>query len=270
LSRGEPFETAGPVGAITGLDTAADAGERGDPVLLIHGINMSRDVWTDVIEILAPRRRVVSFDLRGHGRSAKTGPFTAVGYAADALAVLDALHISRAHIVGTSFGGSVACAMAANVPDRVATVASFGGALKIEGPAIDDAIAQLRSVGLREFFAAFLPQASFASGTSQTLIDRALDAATIGRDVETVIAVTLAAMSSDTTAMATAVAVPALVVTGELDMTCPVTSGQAVAKALGTELVVLPGRGHVLPMEAPAEVAALIERNAAAQEIAAR
>ena len=50
---------------------------------------------------------------------------------------------------------------------------------------------------------------------------------------------TTAALSADTTATAEAVDVPALVVTGELDKTCPVVAGEAVAKALGTELVVL-------------------------------
>ncbi len=267
MTMGKSFEIEGAVGAIAGLDTTPTGGGIGEPVLLVHGINMSRDVWTDVIEILGHSRRVISFDLRGHGQSGKTGPFTVDAYTDDALAVLDALGIARAHVVGTSFGGSVASALAVRTPDRVATVASFGGALTVEGLDLDGAIALMRSVGVQEFFASFLPQGSFAPGTDQALIDRALDAASVGREVETVIAVTVAALSSDTTAVAKAVTVPALVVTGELDMTCPVPTGQAVAAALRTQLVVLPDRGHVVSMEAPDEVAALIEQHAAAHDV---
>mgnify|MGYP003632016292 CR=1 FL=1 len=256
---GEAFEIKGPVGAIAVLDTTPSGGGNGEPILLVHGINMSRDVWTDVIEIIGRRRRVISFDLRGHGQSGKTGPFTADGYAADALAVLNALDIPRAHVAGISFGGSAANTLAVKSPDRVATVASFGGALTVEILDIDDMITLIRSLGVRDFFTSFLPRSSFSPSTSQALIDRAINAASIGRDLETVIAIITSAVSSDTTAVAKAVTAPALVATGELDMTCPVKSGQAVAAALRTELVVLPGRGHVLSMEAPDEVAALIE-----------
>jgi 3-oxoadipate enol-lactonase len=266
MSTAETFEISGPSGSISGADAAPTTGGAGLPILLVHGINMSRDVWTEVADILSGTRRVISFDLRGHGKSAKQGPFTANDYADDALAVLDARGVERAHIVGTSFGGSTAACLAVKAPERVATVASFGGALAVEGLDLDGAIAFMRQVGVRDFFAGFLPEASFAPGTDQALIDRALESASAGREVQTVIDVTTAALNADTTATAKAVTAPALVVTGEHDMTCPVSAGQAVAAALRTELVVLEGRGHVVSMEVPEAVAELIERHAAAHD----
>ncbi len=266
MSTAQTFEVDGPAGSIAGIDLTPDGDALGLPVLLVHGINMSRDVWTEVAALLADNRRVVAFDLRGHGQSDKAGPFTPEGYADDALAVLDDRGIDRSHVVGTSFGGSTAAAMAVKAPDRVASVASFGGALTVDGLDLDGAIAVLRQIGVRDFFGALLPQASFAPGTDPALIKRALDAASTDRDVDTVIAVTTAALSADTTTTAKAVKVPALVVTGEHDMTCPVPAGQAVADALGTELVVLEGRGHVVSMECPDDVARLIERHAAAHD----
>lgn len=257
---GEAFEIAGLAGPICVMDTNPAGGDD-EPILLIHGINMAQDVWADVIAILGRSRRVVSFDLRGHGRSGKTGPFTADDYADDALSVLDKLGIARAHIVGVSFGGSAAFALAVKSPTRVATVASFGGALTIKGFDIDGMTALISSVGVRAFFSSFLPGGSFPPDTCQTLIDRAVDAACIGRSLETVIAIITAAVSEDTTAVASAVTAPALVATGELDMTCPVESGRAVAAALRAELVVLAGQGHLLPMEVPEQVAALIEQH---------
>jgi 3-oxoadipate enol-lactonase len=263
VSSPTSFEITGPVGPLSGAEWSPEGAEAGLPILLVHGINMSRDVWTEVAEILSSTRRVISFDLRGHGRSGKDGPFTAEAYADDALAVLDALAVPRAHIVGTSFGGSTAVALAIKAPARVATVASFGGALVVEGLDLDGAIAFIRSVGVRDFFAAFMPESSFLPGTDQALLDRALDAASAGRDVETVIDVTTTALNADSTAAAQAVTVPALVVTGEHDLTCPVPLGQAVAAALRTDHVVMAGRGHVVSMEDPAGVATLVEQHAA-------
>src|SRR5439155_19748235 len=130
------------------------------PVVLVHGINMSRDVWADVLDPLARSRRVAAFDLRGHGASHRSGPFTAEDYAADTLAVMDHLAIERAHVVGTSFGGSVACVLAVAAPARVASVAAIGSALCVEGIDLDGAAAAIRGAGVRTFFAACIPQAS--------------------------------------------------------------------------------------------------------------
>jgi len=252
------FEAAGPAGTLAGI-AAGPTGGTALPAVLVHGINMSRDVWADVVEPLARSRRVVAFDLRGHGVSDHTGPFTAEDYAADTLAVMDRLGIERAHLVGTSFGGSVACALAVRAPARVASITAIGSALSVEGIDVDGAVAALRAAGVRSFFAAFMPQASFAPGTDAKTIERALDAAANGRDVETVVAVSKTALGSDLRHVGAAVRVPALVITGELDATCPVAAGEEMARALGTELVVVPGRGHILTMEDPATVVRLVE-----------
>ena len=161
----ETFEAAGPAGKLAGI-AAGPTGGVALPVVLVHGINMSRDVWADVLEPLARSRRVVAFALRGHGASHRSGPFTAEDYAADTLAVIDRLGIERAHVVGTSFGGSVACALAVRAPARVASIAAIGSALSVEGIDLDGAVAAIRAAGVRTIFAGFMPQASLSSGPS--------------------------------------------------------------------------------------------------------
>src|SRR2546428_8145234 len=102
----ETFEAAGPAGKLAGI-AAGPTGGAALPVVLVHGINMSRDVWADVLEPLARSRRVVAFDLRGHGASDRSGPFTAGDYAADTLALMDRPRIERGALVGPSFGRPV-------------------------------------------------------------------------------------------------------------------------------------------------------------------
>jgi pimeloyl-ACP methyl ester carboxylesterase len=260
----ESFELQGPVGRLVGTTTPTKEGTV--PVVLVHGINMSSDVWADVVPLLADGRQVITLDLRGHGESDHVGPYDAGSYADDVLAVLDHLGIDGAHVVGTSFGGTVACAIANGAPARATTIAAVGSALVVEGLDIDAAVEAIRAVGVRDFFAGFMPQASFAPGVDQALLDRALDSASNGRSVDTVIDVATAALTADNRALATGVKAPALVVTGEVDMTCPVPFGQAMAEALGVEHVVVPGRGHVLSMEDPDGLATLLTEHFARHE----
>jgi esterase len=90
------------------------------PTLLLHGIGNYARYWDFFADDVAGRLRLVATDARGHGESGKP----AVGYApqefvADALAVLDALAIERALIVGHSMGGTHAIRLAATHPERV-------------------------------------------------------------------------------------------------------------------------------------------------------
>ncbi len=259
-------EVPGPVGTIVAHDTGAPAAEGALPVVVVHGINMSAAVWDDLVTRLAPERRVVSMDLRGHGESVMSGPFDADGYAGDVLAVMDALGIERAHLVGTSFGGPVVATIAADRPDRVASVTAIGSAISAEGAVdVDAGLAMIREVGPLDFFRGFMGQASFAPGTEPELIERAATAAA-GRDVDVIAEVVTVAFSADATDAVTRVRAPALVMTGEHDLTCPVPAGQQLAAALDTELVVLPGRGHMAMVEDADAVAAPLREHLAAAD----
>ena len=101
---------------------AEDGGQGGLPVIFVHGLAGDRHVWTNQLEHVRLTHRAVALDLRGHGESepAKNGDYSIQGYAADVLAVADALGIQRFVLVGHSMGGAVAGAVAGGEPDRVA------------------------------------------------------------------------------------------------------------------------------------------------------
>jgi pimeloyl-ACP methyl ester carboxylesterase len=100
----------------------ADEGA-GPAVLLLHGFPDSSYVWRhQVAPLVAAGMRVVAPDLRGFGAS--DAPEAVEEYAltrsvADMLAVLDALDVERAHVVGHDFGAALAWLLAAMAPDRV-------------------------------------------------------------------------------------------------------------------------------------------------------
>lgn len=103
-----------------GVRIAYEVRGAGDPVLLVHGLGYGRWGWEPVADPLAEELRVLLLDNRGIGASdVPPGPYTAAELAADALAVLEAAGIGRAHVVGTSLGGMVAQELALTFPERV-------------------------------------------------------------------------------------------------------------------------------------------------------
>lgn len=90
-------------------------------LLLMHGIATTGPLtWVSVLEDLRQRYRVVTFDQRWHGRGIRSENFTLDDCADDAVAVLDALGIRRAVVVGYSMGGAGAQVVWRRHPDRVA------------------------------------------------------------------------------------------------------------------------------------------------------
>src|SRR5215207_5606229 len=92
----------------------------GDPVLLIMGLGMNATGWWRTIPVLAADFRVLAFDNRGVGRSDRPpGPYTVPDLADDAVAVLDAADVERAHVYGISLGGMIAQEVVLRHTDRV-------------------------------------------------------------------------------------------------------------------------------------------------------
>jgi 3-oxoadipate enol-lactonase len=106
--------------APSGVRIAWERRGAGEPLLLIHGLGYARWGWEPVADGLAETHEVVLFDNRGIGESdAPTGPYAVQDLALDAVAVLDAAGLERAHILGTSLGGMIALQLVLDHPARV-------------------------------------------------------------------------------------------------------------------------------------------------------
>ncbi|MEQ1596099.1 MAG: alpha/beta fold hydrolase [Casimicrobium sp.] len=104
------------------------SGGRGAPVLLLHGIFAEKDHWVDFVRALDGPYAVYAPDLPGFGES---GRFDDQRYNYDAQiervkSFLDALGIERAHLAGSSMGGTLAALFAVRYPERVLSVAFIG------------------------------------------------------------------------------------------------------------------------------------------------
>jgi len=99
-----------------------DVGD-GEPLLLIMGFGGDITAWAFQIPDFAARYRVIAFDNRGVGQSdAPDHPYTTRMMAGDALGLMDALGVDRAHVLGVSMGGMIAQELALARPDRVSSL----------------------------------------------------------------------------------------------------------------------------------------------------
>jgi 3-oxoadipate enol-lactonase len=92
---------------------------QGTPVLLVMGHRYSSAMWYPILADLAAEHRVIWFDNRGTGESDTTRRVTVQELADDAVAVMNAAGVQRAHIFGVSMGGGVILELALQHPERV-------------------------------------------------------------------------------------------------------------------------------------------------------
>ena len=105
-----------------------EAGQ-GDPVVILHGYTQRIEGVQDLADSLAATHRVIVMDERGSGESTKFSDPTRYGraFGDDVIALLDTLHIQKAHLIGHSMGALIAADVALRYPNRTATIALLAG-----------------------------------------------------------------------------------------------------------------------------------------------
>ncbi len=239
------------------------AGPPGAPVVLLaNSIGTSLHIWDRPAAALAERFRVLRYDMRGHGLTDATpAPYSIDRLAGDALALLDALEIGRAHVCGLSIGGMVAQRLAAGAPGRVASLVLCGTASRIGPPALwDERIAAIRAGGLAAIADGVLARwftPAFRAGQPVRLSGYAN--MLVRTPAEGYIGCAMAIRDADLGADAGRIACPTLVLAGDQDQATPPEWGRALADAIpGARFALLPGAAHIPPVEQPDALAALL------------
>jgi pimeloyl-ACP methyl ester carboxylesterase len=212
----------------------------GRPLVLVHPSGTDHTLWDPLLPALPPGRRLIRYDLRGHGGS----PLGSGSYrhADDLLVLLDALGLDRVDLVGASYGGQVAAEAAAAAPARI-------GALALLDPSLPDHDWSAEVVAAAE-----AQQAALAAGDTDEAVRLWMDTWVRGpdrdwADVDPALADKLAAARR-----------PALVAVGEYDLADCGRIARRLAGLLDAELAVLPGAGHLPGLERPAATGELLTR----------
>jgi pimeloyl-ACP methyl ester carboxylesterase len=249
-----------------GVRLAYDVEGSGQPLLLIQGLGYGRRGWGPAPSMLARRFQVVTFDNRGFGESdVPPGPYTTGQLADDALAVLDAAEIGRAHVIGISLGGMAAQELVLAQPERVLKLVlcstTPGGPNSVPMPQ--------QTVALMGRQADLDPQEAL-----RLFVVNALSPDPPDELVEEIVAYRVAnppdgagwwalagaGATHDAMARLGTIRVPTLVVHGTADNVVDVRNAPLLADAIpGARLELFDGGGHLLPWERPEEFTTLVE-----------
>jgi pimeloyl-ACP methyl ester carboxylesterase len=135
------------------IDRVAPWEQARAPILFHHGIGASTGIWTEWIAALADRHRIVTFDMRGYGRSMISPAdfhWSLELFVADVFAVADAAGLQRFHLVGESIGGTIGLAATLARPERIATLTvSNGGHLGASIQRVNEWQRQLDEIGVK-------------------------------------------------------------------------------------------------------------------------
>lgn len=229
-------------------------GEGDDVLVLNNGIIASTATWAAFqVPALAPRYRVLLYDMRGQGRSQKWRPgdpeYTWEAHADDLAALLDALGIERAHIGGISYGGELTLVFALRHPQRCRKLI-VADAVSTVGPqlrAIADSWARVAALGDHDLFYRVTWYWNFSETFFADHYDFLLSRLDAARalDLPSVEQLCRCFLTLDITDQLSAIPHPTCVIVGEKDILKPPHYSETIAARIpGAELHVLPGAGH--------------------------
>jgi 3-oxoadipate enol-lactonase len=237
----------------------------GEPVLMIMGLSGSARAWWRLLPHVSGEYRAIVFDNRGTGDSdGVSGPMTMADLVADAVAILDAAQVERAHVVGVSMGGMIAQHLALDHRERVASLllgcTTSGGRRGAPPWRLMAATAARPAIGPLRAFELIAPLL-YAPATRRDDPERVTaDLRNRARDptpVRTTLAQMAAIMGHDTRARLPELrGLPVTVLHGDEDVLVPVDRGRELAERIpGAQLAVVPGAGHVLTTDREHETA---------------
>ena len=257
---------------------------KAEPMLLIMGLGAQMVLWDDPFcEKLAERGfRVIRFDNRDIGQSSKmsggkrltpfellklrlfkipvAAPYKLHDMAVDTIALMDALSIKRAHLVGASMGGMIAQEIAITFPERVLSLTSImstTGNPKVPPPSREaaamlmapppktreDYIARFQQTWKMLRVGSFPEDEALDVSRAERCFARGLNPAGVGRQLRAILA------SGSRKARLAQVKAPALVIHGTVDPLVRPEGGKDTAASIpGAKLLMIEGMGHALPI----------------------
>ncbi len=237
-------------------------GDAARAIILIHGFGGDADRWLFTQEPLAANASVYALDLPGHGQSGKVlSDATVGGLAAVVIAFMDALDLAQAELIGHSLGGAIALKAAIDNPTRIsalALIAPVGLGAEINARYINGFIAAETRKDMKPLLEQLVADPALINrGLVNDMLQfkridgvpQALAAIAAGFQNGTSQTVDLRAALGD-------LRVPIKVIWGSEDRIIPVS--HALGLPGTTQVHVLPGYGHLVQLEAAAEVNRLL------------
>jgi 3-oxoadipate enol-lactonase len=264
-----------PTAEVPGTQLNYERAGAGEPLLLIQGMSANHLAWgRPFSSLLEQSFEVISFDNRGIGLSSPiTEQFTIAEMAADTVALLDALELESAHVLGISMGGMIAQELALAHPGRLRSLslgctycggegsqlmdpADFQGLVEAMASGSQDRV--FRAMYELNLSPGFRAEESRYAGFVEMAAALPAPRQVIGMQVQAIAA-------HDTSARLPGLSIPTLVVHGTVDRVLGVANGRQIASLLpAASLELLDEVGHMFWWEQPQRAAELVREHALA------
>lgn len=222
----------------------------GPPLLLVHGLMVTGEMFEPVIESLATRHRLIIPDLRGHGRSqGLPPPYTAAQLASDLSRLLDHLSIDSTAVLGYSQGGAIAQQLVLDHPqrcDRLVLACTYAFNMATFRERVEGHLTPflLHTLGSRRFAKFVISQ-----GMKQLDKERAdwLVELLANQDTKLMVSAWKETMAFDSRSRLTEIRCPTLIVAGSNDTAVPIHHAKMLHEGIpGSQLVIIDGADHTL------------------------
>jgi pimeloyl-ACP methyl ester carboxylesterase len=240
------------------LNFTEQGNDQAIPLVLLHGYPLSSTIWAEQQQRLSDYYRVITPDLRGHGKSdAPLGVYEMELMARDVLNLLDSLNIQKAAIMGHSMGGYVTLAAWKIASDRFAAFGMIGSQAgadseearqnryKMADRVANEGSRPVAEAVIPKLFAPDLPQDEPIIEQTRAII--------IGTKPDGIIG-TLKGMAArpDSTEILSRINVPSLILTGDSDQLIPKERSLTMAEAIpNSTLATVENAGHMPMLEQP-------------------
>lgn len=246
---------------------------RGEPLIFVHGHSLDHRMWDGQFSVFAKNYRVIRYDLRGYGVSSPQTEDYQFTHAEDLVALMDSLHIRKAHIVGLSLGGFVTADMLAYFPERMLSAfLASGNIRKSKGPSRpmtkeeavkrDEEIAALKKKGVdvmkREWFEGLMKSGGSRRERMRAPLWRMIDEWDAWQPLHKEVRV-VAGLDAIERLKRSHPDVPALIVEGHSPDNRFSKKPQILDYLPNGKLKVIEDCGHMMNMERPEEFNAVLE-----------
>jgi len=233
----------------------------GPPLFLTHGIGASEDAWRFMLPKLSEHFTVVTYDLRGHGRSPVSHKnFTLDELVLDLERIREKTNFKKAHFAGHSLGGMIAPAYALKFPEHtisVSLLSTVAGRSEEDSKKVWNVIYEMEKNGIEKTLKT-LTNRWFTDEfikNNPDLVDRRLKQV-VNTDSEVFLNVFRIYAKTEMFPWLKNISKPCLLLTGENDTGCSPKHNQIMANEIkNSKLVILPKYKHSFLIEAPNEVA---------------
>jgi len=253
---------------VNGVEMHYDLQGTGEPLVLIHGAQGDRSMFSGLVPVFAKQFQVLTFDQRGSGQSEKPDMAYSIALLADdTAALMDQVGFTSAHIIGVSMGGMIAQELVLRHPQKVRSLVlgctTPGGpkAVRLGGEALTNAYsttpmsAEERGKALAEaaFTKGYIEQhPEIIPAMIEARRQRPIDPVALGHRMK-------AAYAHNTYDRLSQIACPTLVITGKDDALISWENSRILAERIpGAQLVLLEPAGHVFWTEQPEQSLAAI------------